>query len=225
MKPNITLIFLIFLGVVLGCQSSNDSGSYDLSQPNTAKTLVAAPTTTPQSPAELLSAAIVLLGKTNDYTAREEAIRYLRAVPKNAKEYRESQRLLKIENRKQAEIHTLNVTERAKPTTRNNPSKTPLQTETTDDSTSLPNTASDDEYHLGPRGGCYTYTSGGKKRYVDRSLCGSGNAVGYSARNSYSSEPISNPSSSSGFIRGPRGGCYTYSASGRKRYVDRSLCN
>jgi uncharacterized protein YraI len=28
-----------------------------------------------------------------------------------------------------------------------------------------------------------------------------------------------------GYHRGPRGGCYTYSASGRKRYVDRSLCN
>jgi uncharacterized protein YraI len=28
-----------------------------------------------------------------------------------------------------------------------------------------------------------------------------------------------------GYYRGPRGGCYTYSASGRKRYVDRSLCN
>lgn len=28
-----------------------------------------------------------------------------------------------------------------------------------------------------------------------------------------------------GYYRGPRGGCYTYSASGRKRYVDRSLCD
>jgi hypothetical protein len=32
-------------------------------------------------------------------------------------------------------------------------------------------------------------------------------------------------SKSSGYIRGPRGGCYTFSASGKKRYVDRSLCN
>lgn len=32
-------------------------------------------------------------------------------------------------------------------------------------------TAADDGYHLGPRGGCYTYTSGGNKRYVDRSYC------------------------------------------------------
>lgn len=27
------------------------------------------------------------------------------------------------------------------------------------------------------------------------------------------------------YIRGPNGGCYTYRNSGRKRYVDRSLCN
>lgn len=38
------------------------------------------------------------------------------------------------------------------------------------------------------------------------------------------------PSSSStprnsGYIRGPRGGCYTFSSSGKKRYVDRSLCD
>ncbi|MGQ2965853.1 MAG: hypothetical protein ACT6QL_08510 [Methylophilus sp.] len=39
------------------------------------------------------------------------------------------------------------------------------------------------------------------------------------------SAPHSNSVDSSRFIRGPRGGCYTYSASGNKRYVDRSLCN
>ncbi|HEX6369326.1 MAG TPA: DUF4236 domain-containing protein [Longimicrobium sp.] len=31
--------------------------------------------------------------------------------------------------------------------------------------------------------------------------------------------------SSRGYHIGPRGGCYTYSASGRKRYVDRSYCH
>lgn len=30
---------------------------------------------------------------------------------------------------------------------------------------------------------------------------------------------------SRGYYTGPRGGCYTYSASGRKRYVDRSFCD
>lgn len=34
-----------------------------------------------------------------------------------------------------------------------------------------PKPKDDGMYHLGPRGGCYTYTSGGNKRYVDRSLC------------------------------------------------------
>lgn len=33
------------------------------------------------------------------------------------------------------------------------------------------------------------------------------------------------PSSSRTYIRGPRGGCYYYSASGNKVYVDRSLCS
>lgn len=33
------------------------------------------------------------------------------------------------------------------------------------------------------------------------------------------------PSSSRTYIRGPRGGCYYYSASGNKVYVDRGLCN
>jgi hypothetical protein len=38
---------------------------------------------------------------------------------------------------------------------------------------------------------------------------------------------ISAPSTgaSRGYIRGPRGGCYYFSGSGRKVYVDRSLCN
>jgi len=41
-----------------------------------------------------------------------------------------------------------------------------------------------------------------------------------------SSRAGSRRSSSSGsYQMGPRGGCYTYSASGRKRYVDHSYCN
>lgn len=35
----------------------------------------------------------------------------------------------------------------------------------------------------------------------------------------------SRPGSGRSYIRGPRGGCYYYSSSGRKVYVDRSLCN
>lgn len=46
-------------------------------------------------------------------------------------------------------------------------------------------------------------------------------------RSSYASSPTPRRSSSgsSGYYTGPRGGCYTYSASGRKRYVDHSYCN
>ncbi|HEX6039710.1 SH3 domain-containing protein [Longimicrobium sp.] len=34
-----------------------------------------------------------------------------------------------------------------------------------------PSSAASRGYHLGPRGGCYTYTRSGNKRYVDRSNC------------------------------------------------------
>jgi hypothetical protein len=48
-------------------------------------------------------------------------------------------------------------------------------------------------------------------------------------KKSYGTPPVnnlkSNKSSSSNYTRGPRGGCFTYSASGRKKYVDRSLCD
>jgi hypothetical protein len=40
-----------------------------------------------------------------------------------------------------------------------------------------------------------------------------------------SSDSSSRSSSGRTLIRGPRGGCYYYSGSGRKVYVDRSLCN
>jgi hypothetical protein len=78
-------------------------------------------------------------------------------------------------------------------------------------------------YITGPRGGCYYWNRNGNKTYVDYSFCGrSSNDSSYSRSSSFSSSP---QSSSGSYIRGPRGGCYTYSASGRKRYVDRSLCN
>lgn len=36
---------------------------------------------------------------------------------------------------------------------------------------SSPSSSSSKEYNRGPRGGCFVYTSGGKKRYVNRSNC------------------------------------------------------
>jgi len=56
---------------------------------------------------------------------------------------------------------------------------------------------------------------------------GSKNSVPYSPQpyvGQTSNSGYSNPSSN-GYIRGPRGGCYTFSKTGNKRYVDRSLCN
>jgi hypothetical protein len=68
------------------------------------------------------------------------------------------------------------------------------------------------QYITGPRGGCYTVTSGGKKRYVDRSMCDPKSTA------KQSTAPTSK------YIRGPRGGCYYITPSGRKQYVDRSMC-
>jgi hypothetical protein len=76
-------------------------------------------------------------------------------------------------------------------------------------------------YHLGPRGGCYTITPSGNKRYVDRSLCASS-----TAKPAPKPPPAGAAPGDSGkrYIRGPRGGCYYITASGSKQYVDRSLC-
>lgn len=44
-------------------------------------------------------------------------------------------------------------------------------------------------------------------------------------RESAPETPVRTSSENRGYIRGPRGGCYYLSGSGRKVYVDRSLCN
>ena len=78
------------------------------------------------------------------------------------------------------------------------------------------------QYLTGPRGGCYTLSASGRKRYVDRSLCAT-EAPRAAAAAKAPSEPAV-AAAEERYIRGPRGGCYTVSASGRKNYVDRSLC-
>lgn len=70
-------------------------------------------------------------------------------------------------------------------------------------------------YYTGPRGGCYTKTASGNKRYVDRSLC---------APSTAKPAPQTPPDNGKRYIRGPRGGCYYITASGSKRYVDHSFC-
>jgi hypothetical protein len=80
-------------------------------------------------------------------------------------------------------------------------------------------------YHLGPRGGCYALSPSGAKRYVDRSLCTT------AATNVTIPKPApeipsftSRPKENAGYYLGPRGGCYTITAGGTKRYVDRAMC-
>lgn len=74
-----------------------------------------------------------------------------------------------------------------------------------------------------PRGWCYYINSKGNKSYVSRSLCSEQKEE--RPTSSYSDYSSSSSSYSSNYIRGPRGGCYYYTNSGRKQYVDRSLCN
>lgn len=80
------------------------------------------------------------------------------------------------------------------------------------------------QYHRGPRGGCYTITKSGGKRYVDRALCGESGASTATGRAERSGFSGSADPDSRRYHRGPRGGCYTIAPSGSKRYVDRSLC-
>lgn len=141
------------------------------------------------------------------------------------------------------------------------------------------------QYISGPRGGCYTYTRSGAKKYVDRSLCAAetqasperpqkgaaakegrsvfvriadpqgrcfelfsdwtwkmtepeqcapervsagtpGQKERDAAKDGVAEKPVekTQPNTESGYTTGPKGGCYTITSSGRKRYVSRSNC-
>ena len=102
------------------------------------------------------------------------------------------------------------------------------------------------QYVQGPRGGCYEVTKSGVKKSVNRSLCapnGSTNQstqTGSGAQGRTKAQPPANnapPVSSTSvpaetkvvkgnrtYVKGPKGGCYYVTASGRKEYVDRSMC-
>ena len=59
----------------------------------------------------------------------------------------------------------------------------------------------------------------------ERKGCQRGSSKNHSySRKSYYSGGSSSTSSSNGYSRGARGGCFTYSANGKKHYVDRSFC-
>jgi hypothetical protein len=104
-----------------------------------------------------------------------------------------------------------------------------------------------------PRGSCYEVTTNGKKKSVARSLCGAEPSKNSGAQapapkttsNAQTSNavppvaPAPPKAQNSGsaaaaetkvvkgntpYIKGPKGGCYYVSESGRKEYVDRSVC-
>ena len=110
------------------------------------------------------------------------------------------------------------------------------------------------QYIRGARGGCYELTKSGNKRSVARGLCDSKPATQVKAPDAIpekqqpaqaerndaraasrpaaeaprTKEPAvaSANKSQNGrtYVTGPRGGCYYVTASGRKQYVDHSMC-
>ena len=86
------------------------------------------------------------------------------------------------------------------------------------------------QYYTGSRGGCYYLTASGRKVYVDHANCaGSATNLTSGTEGSRTSGTSSGHARSSAgsreYTRGPRGGCYYLSGSGRKVHVDHSLCN
>ena len=101
------------------------------------------------------------------------------------------------------------------------------------------------QYVVGPRGGCYEVTQGGKKKSVARSFCAPASQSA-PAQPSAASKSQSNtssrttaPTGNTGggatgattiakgnrtYVKGAKGGCYYLTPSGRKQYVDRSMC-
>jgi hypothetical protein len=88
-----------------------------------------------------------------------------------------------------------------------------------------------DYVQLGPKdasGWARLYTSGSGEGYVYRAsdlVRRQAPAVPSARSSSGGGGSRQSSAESRGYYTGPRGGCYTYSASGRKRYVDRSYCH
>ncbi|MBX9809393.1 hypothetical protein K2X92_03330 [Candidatus Gracilibacteria bacterium] len=70
-------------------------------------------------------------------------------------------------------------------------------------------------YYNGPKGGCYTYSSSGKKVYVSHQLC---------ARDDEGVNGIYNSKTKKTYYTGPQGGCFYYSGNYKKNYVSHSYC-
>jgi hypothetical protein len=92
-----------------------------------------------------------------------------------------------------------------------------------------------DYVQLGPkdaRGWARLYSPGSAEGYVyrasdlvQRNMPSAPRALASTPSRSSGGGSRRSSAESRGYYTGPRGGCYTYSASGRKRYVDRSYCN
>ncbi len=81
------------------------------------------------------------------------------------------------------------------------------------------------KYYLGAKGGCYYLTASGKKSYVDKKYCSDEEAPPEPPKKIEPEPPTITESGDRKYIRGPKGGCYYINGSGKKIYVDKSLCN
>lgn len=68
-------------------------------------------------------------------------------------------------------------------------------------------------YYNGPKGGCYYFTSSGKKTYVSHNYCDrSDESVTYVVKNGRA------------YYTGPKGGCFYYGKNWKKVYVGKGWC-
>jgi endonuclease G len=83
------------------------------------------------------------------------------------------------------------------------------------------------QYFLGSRGGCYYLTDWGNKSYVDKKFCSEvKESTSTTEPEVKEIKPAEKPDSKDRtYLKGSRGGCYYINSSGKKTYVDRSLCN
>ena len=102
------------------------------------------------------------------------------------------------------------------------------------------------QYVTGPRGGCYEVSQGGKKKSVARSFCAPATqttaapaqpAAASKTQPNTARTPAPAAAAQNGgaagtavtkgnrtYVKGAKGGCYYLTASGRKQYVDHSMC-
>lgn len=119
------MIFVIWIFLVLGCLCSNNASRENKNKPTTSSLPLLAespnptinppsnpsatpmPADNPTTPAELLAAAQKLLNRPNsDKFDKDTAYRFLRAIPENAEEHKEAQKLLKGKKDEPNEAYT-----------------------------------------------------------------------------------------------------------------------